>query len=255
VGSNTETYDYDIFGNRTIKATSNGALAYLYDAAHQLNQLRTGSSAGPLTSAAIHDAAGRMTMLCEGTIVTTTLSITYNNAIDQNVSATRSGANAGFESYSLQKMRAILTAQRHLGSQSRKQAVLPMGVRTGMSKTQEILTKVITCTPEGKGMIDNEVVLVAKKIYYFSQFDEAAFFEWLGKLKCVVDVRGELDELFIRVDRKNTDEYDLRELIALFHRYSISKKQLVAFDEPRFESWFKNPQVYWYPEVFQPKAI
>jgi YD repeat-containing protein len=66
-----ETYGYDIFGNRTSKANSTNTLAYIFDAAHQLSQIRTGSTAGPLAGAAVHDASGRMIKLCEGASIAT----------------------------------------------------------------------------------------------------------------------------------------------------------------------------------------
>jgi RHS repeat-associated protein len=114
-----ETYGYDIFGNRTSKANSTSNLAYIFDAAHQLSQIRTGSTAGPLsgqlTGAAVHDGSGRMIKLCEGASISvsngaaandctasganaSTLSMAYN-ALDQLLSASRTGTNPANETY------------------------------------------------------------------------------------------------------------------------------------------------------------
>jgi YD repeat-containing protein len=60
------SFGYDVFGNRRTVVSPTGTLAYLYDAAHQLSTVRSGSDAGPVVGAAIHDVAGRMTRLCEG---------------------------------------------------------------------------------------------------------------------------------------------------------------------------------------------
>jgi RHS repeat-associated protein len=111
VDGSAEAYGYDIFGNRTSKANSTNTLAYIFDAAHQLSQIRTGSTAGPLTGAAVHDASGRMIKLCEGASITaaandctasganaSTLSMAYN-ALDQLLSANRTGTNPSNETY------------------------------------------------------------------------------------------------------------------------------------------------------------
>ncbi len=106
-----ETYGYDIFGNRRSKSKSGATTAYLYDAAHQLNEIRSGSDTGALIGGAIHDADGHMVKLCEGATVTkttsdctasgtgaTALALTWN-ALDHLLAATRTGANAVAESY------------------------------------------------------------------------------------------------------------------------------------------------------------
>jgi len=109
-----ETYTYDIFGNRRSKTKSGSTTAYLYDAAHQLTEIRSGSDTGPLIGAAVHDADGHMVKLCEvstgGTVTktssdctasgtgATTLALVWN-ALDHLNTATRTGANAITESY------------------------------------------------------------------------------------------------------------------------------------------------------------
>ncbi|MGV8991376.1 MAG: RHS repeat-associated core domain-containing protein [Thiobacillus sp.] len=109
-----ETYSYDIFGNRRSKARAGITTAYLYDAAQQLSQIRNGGDTGTLTGAAIHDADGRMTKLCEvasgGTVTqplgdctasgsgSTTLALVWN-ALDHLNTATRTGTGAVAESY------------------------------------------------------------------------------------------------------------------------------------------------------------
>lgn len=109
-----ETYGYDIYGNRRSKTKSGTTTAYLYDAAHQLSEIRNGSDTGTLIGAAVHDADGRMTKLCEvasgGTVTkpigdctasgsgATTLALVWN-ALDHLNTVTRTGANAIAESY------------------------------------------------------------------------------------------------------------------------------------------------------------
>jgi len=106
-----ETYAYDLYGNRRSKSKAGQTTAYLYDAAHQLSEIRSGSDTGTLIGAAIHDADGRLVKLCEGPSTTkttsdctasgagaTTLALTWN-ALDHLLTATRTGTNAIAESY------------------------------------------------------------------------------------------------------------------------------------------------------------
>ena len=99
-------------------------------------------------------------------------------------------------------------------------------------------------TPEGT------VELKAQATCFFSRLDEDAFFEWLKKLPCVSKFEGKGDTLFIRVPKSKVDEYALRELLALFHRYGVDMKQLSAFDKRAFAEWFHNSETYWYESVF-----
>lgn len=106
-----ETYAYDIWGNRRSKTKGGTTTAYLYDAANQLSEIRSGSDTGTLIGGAIHDADGHMVKLCEGATVTktgsdctatgtgaTALTLTWN-ALDHLLTATRTGANAVAETY------------------------------------------------------------------------------------------------------------------------------------------------------------
>jgi hypothetical protein len=99
--------------------------------------------------------------------------------------------------------------------------------------------------------VTGELVLSAKRVWYHSEYDEAAFFEWLDKLPCVKRCEGELDVLYIYVDEAKVDEGALRELLALFRRYAVELKQLRVFDRKEFASWFRDPRAYWHAQVFQ----
>lgn len=94
------------------------------------------------------------------------------------------------------------------------------------------------------------VVLEATGVMYFSRFDEAAFFEWLDKLKCVSKYYGELHTLYIEVQVSAVDATQLDELLGLFFRYHIDMKQLAIFDRKKFAKWFRNRDAYWYDAVF-----
>lgn len=103
-------------------------------------------------------------------------------------------------------------------------------------------------------MTDDELTLIAKRVWYYSENDEAAFFEWLDKLACVKRYEGELDVLNIHVDKSKVDEHALRELLALFHRYRVDMKQLRVFDRDEFAGWFRDPRAYWHAAVFDDAA-
>jgi RHS repeat-associated protein len=109
-----ETYGYDLFGNRRSKTKSGTTTAYLYDLAHQLSEIRSGSDTGALIGGAVHDADGHTVKLCEvasgGTVTktasdctasgtgATTLALAWN-ALDHLLAATRTGTGAVTESY------------------------------------------------------------------------------------------------------------------------------------------------------------
>jgi len=102
-------------------------------------------------------------------------------------------------------------------------------------------------------MKKENVLLVARSVWFYSKSDEAAFFEWLDKLTCVSKYEGKGGALYIEVRPETVSEAALRELLALFHRYGIDKKQLVAFDRQEFGHWFRNEKSYWFLEVFGAK--
>lgn len=87
-----------------------------------------------------------------------------------------------------------------------------------------------------------ELALSAKRVWYYSECDESAFFEWLDKLPCVKRYEGELDVLSIYIDEAKADESALRELLALFRRYAVEMEQLRVFDRNTFAFWFRDPR-------------
>lgn len=83
-------------------------------------------------------------------------------------------------------------------------------------------------------------------VTYFSQLDEASFFKWAQQIPCVTSI----DDLFLHVRSKRISETDLRDLIALMHRYRMPMAQLQQFLNERNEHWFKSPKMYWHQDVF-----
>ncbi len=93
------------------------------------------------------------------------------------------------------------------------------------------------------------IVLEATSVMYFSDGDEAAFFAWLDKISSVDSYKGRGSTLYIKVNATAVDANDLREIIALFHRYGVDLRQLAVFDRKKF-SWFRRKNAYWHEDVF-----
>lgn len=79
-------------------------------------------------------------------------------------------------------------------------------------------------------MEPNEIILIFTPLIYYSAFDEAAFFEWLNKIKCIKSYKGILRELHVIVN-STIDKQDYREFKALFRRYGYDLNQLRVFKE------------------------
>jgi len=96
-----------------------------------------------------------------------------------------------------------------------------------------------------------EIKLVCKRVDFYSDFDEDAFFEWLKKISCISKIEGFGEELCINVDRNKFTEMDLREMLALFYRYDIDMKQLEIFLSDENKPWFfDNKGSFWYDKVW-----
>ena len=83
-------------------------------------------------------------------------------------------------------------------------------------------------------------------IWYYSQLDEKSFFEWALEIPCVKSIEGG----FLHIRSKRLSEPDLRDLVAIMHRYQLPMDQLRQFCNPANEHWFKAKQMYWHQPVF-----
>lgn len=99
-------------------------------------------------------------------------------------------------------------------------------------------------------MNTNPVLLEATGVRFYSQNDESVFFKWLRDIPCVEKFEGRGLTLYITVLPNLVDEDSLRELLALFCRYGVEKRQLAQFDRVEFSEWFRNPNAFWHVEVF-----
>jgi len=86
---------------------------------------------------------------------------------------------------------------------------------------------------------------------FFSPGDEGIFFDWLSRIGCIETVRGERHLLYVLLKPRPVPDLDLRELIAIFHRYRIDKSPLKQFLSAENAGWFRDDShSYWYADIF-----
>lgn len=68
------------------------------------------------------------------------------------------------------------------------------------------------------------MIFECKKVKFYASFDEDAFFEYLAKIKSVIEVKGKKDSIFVTVENLTDD--DLYNLIGLLRRYKIKMDSL-----------------------------
>jgi hypothetical protein len=91
-------------------------------------------------------------------------------------------------------------------------------------------------------------------VRFYHQSDERGFFEWLGRIPCVESYRGEGQlGLVVRLTRQPRKD-ELRELLALCHRYGVDMRQFAIFETASNRSWFRDPEKFWHEAVFDSDA-
>jgi len=68
------------------------------------------------------------------------------------------------------------------------------------------------------------LTLTCKRVRFYSQADEAAFFHFVNSIKAVRRVEGVSDSILVHVSSRPSQE-SVRDLVALFQRYRISNKE------------------------------
>ena len=92
-------------------------------------------------------------------------------------------------------------------------------------------------------------------VTFYHLNDERAFFEWLTRIPCVQSCEGEGNRgLVVRLKRRPGKD-DLRQLLALCHRYGIDMTQLAKFETAKNRDWFRDPQKYWHRAVFGKPSV
>lgn len=87
-------------------------------------------------------------------------------------------------------------------------------------------------------------------VRFYHQSDERAFFEWLSRISCVASYAGDGQRGLVVKLKRRPGEDDLRQLLALCHRYRVNMRQLAKFETDKNRSWLRNPDAFWYRGVF-----
>ncbi|MBU2892271.1 hypothetical protein KO495_02915 [Colwellia sp. D2M02] len=85
--------------------------------------------------------------------------------------------------------------------------------------------------------------LICDSVLYYSQGDEASFFNWLNSIESVVKVQGFGTELEVTVSSNDIPDEELREFLAIFTRYGVHLKQLRIFENSNNAEWFTQNKV------------
>jgi hypothetical protein len=103
----------------------------------------------------------------------------------------------------------------------------------------------------GRKRFSRMTTLVADSVKFYSQGDERAFFSWLRRIKRISSVRGVGPKLLMDIDPRGLADADLREIIGLFHRYGVDKRQLGVLLSEKNAVWFRDDRAaFWHRDVF-----
>ena len=95
------------------------------------------------------------------------------------------------------------------------------------------------------------IELIFNDVSYGSPGDERAFFEWLNRISSVTGIVGRGTSIYVSVKGKRISNDDLREILAIMHRYRVDMSQLEVFLSKTNKSWFfLNEDAYWHSQVF-----
>ena len=87
--------------------------------------------------------------------------------------------------------------------------------------------------------------LDCSRVWFGSQLDDEHLFEWAAEIPGFL--RWDQDTLVVR---SRLSEASIRDLLALFSRYSIPMRQLAQFENPKNTGWFRASHMYWHKQVF-----
>jgi hypothetical protein len=92
-------------------------------------------------------------------------------------------------------------------------------------------------------------IIECKRVKFYSTCDEDAFFEWLGKIKSITNIKGQRDSILLTIDQISDEE--LYQLVALFRRYKVKmsgvEQILNESQKENFEGYQKGHHINVYP--------
>jgi hypothetical protein len=92
-------------------------------------------------------------------------------------------------------------------------------------------------------------VLKCQNTNFYSQLDEAMFFEAMERIPAIKKIEGRGPDLFLYVPSRLSNK-TLRDIIGLFFRYHVDMRQLAVFLTEKNRPWFHNPQSFWFQKIF-----
>ena len=87
-------------------------------------------------------------------------------------------------------------------------------------------------------------------VTFYHANDERTFFEWFGRIPCVERYAGEGRRGLVVYLKRRPRKDELREILAICHRYGVGMRQLAKFETATNRAWFCEPQKYWHKAVF-----
>ena len=94
-----------------------------------------------------------------------------------------------------------------------------------------------------------KTILIKEPQFYCYQ-DEKHFFDWLGGLEALKEVKRTSKGLALSIEAP-IDDASLADLIALLTRYRIDRRELKVFLNAENQDWFGRSRAYWYRSVFK----
>ena len=91
---------------------------------------------------------------------------------------------------------------------------------------------------------------VLSDVFFYSLKDEELLFNWLQELDGVISIVGKANDLVVSTNGKLSDS-ELRELLAVFRRYSLNMSQLAQYCDEDNSEWFADKNKTWYSSVFE----
>lgn len=86
---------------------------------------------------------------------------------------------------------------------------------------------------------------------FYSMGDERRFFQGLKEISSITEVCGVGRNLIIKIQMRSFSKDNLRELLALLWRYSISLAPLKVFADKKKFLWLNDSRCYWYKSMFK----
>ena len=93
------------------------------------------------------------------------------------------------------------------------------------------------------------MLLISEPGPFYCESDEDSFFAWLKSIPAVKAVTGTALGLEIALDEP-VDRLSFYEIVGLFTRYGLDRRQLRLLCESNEDPWFHDPKNYWYAAVF-----